>query len=87
LRSWLFHHRYAKHHDRVSRDLGYGSIEPFDPGGRGAADISFVAKYVDGLDGLGVPGEGEHSPKERVYLSSLEKATKLAAILTYRLTR
>lgn len=76
-----------KAYNRVSQDLGYGPIQPFDPGGRGAADISFVARYVDGLDGLGVLGKGEHSPKERIYLSSLEKASKMAAILIYRLTR
>jgi glutamate carboxypeptidase len=30
---------------------------------RGAGDISFVAEYVDGLDGLGTMGGGSHTPK------------------------
>src|SRR5690606_13002047 len=73
--------------DRVSRDLGYGAIEPFDPGRRGAADISFVAPYVDGIDGLGPYGSGSHTPEETLDLESLPKATKRAAVLIYRLTR
>ena len=37
----------------VSEALGFGQVEAYDPGRRGAADISFVAEYVPGLDGLG----------------------------------
>ena len=73
--------------DRVSRDLGFGSVEAVDPGRRGAADISFAAPYIDGLDGLGVAGEGGHTIEEVVDLGSLPIVTKRAALLIYRLTR
>lgn len=73
--------------DQVSRDLGYGPVEPVDPGARGAADISFVAPWVDGLDGLGVLGEGGHTLEETVDLRSIPVQTKKAALLIYRLTR
>ncbi|HUE77267.1 MAG TPA: M20/M25/M40 family metallo-hydrolase [Longimicrobiales bacterium] len=73
--------------DEVSRALGMGPVRPFDPGRRGAADISFVARYVDGLDGLGPLGAGSHTVDERVDLPSLHAATRRAAVLIYRLTR
>jgi glutamate carboxypeptidase len=73
--------------DRASRDLGYGGVEAFDPGRRGAGDISFIAAYVDGLDGLGPQGSGSHTDQERIDMASLPIATKRAALLIYRLTR
>ena len=73
--------------DQVSRDLGFGPMEVVDPGRRGAADVSFVAPYVDGLDGLGLVGDGGHTPQEMVDLNSLPVMTKRAAVLIYRLTR
>ncbi|HEX7119341.1 MAG TPA: M20/M25/M40 family metallo-hydrolase [Longimicrobiales bacterium] len=74
--------------DDVSRDLGYGRIVPFDPGGRGAADVSFAAPHVDAaLDGLGPYGTGSHTTEETVDLRSMTKAAKRAAVLIYRLTR
>ena len=72
--------------DRVSRDLGFSAIVPFDPGKRGAADISFIAKHVDGLDGLGAMGEGAHSPEEDIDLEAMPVLLQRAAILIYRLT-
>jgi glutamate carboxypeptidase len=72
---------------QVSRDLGLGPIEALDPGSRGAADVSFVAHLVDGLDGLGVEGDGAHTIHEKLYLPSMDRATKRAALLIYRLTR
>ncbi|MGD2071234.1 MAG: M20/M25/M40 family metallo-hydrolase [Gemmatimonadota bacterium] len=74
-------------YDDVSRDLGLGGFTILDPGRRGAADISFVAPYVDGLAGLGVYGEGAHSPEERLDLTSIEPAIERAAVMIYRLTR
>lgn len=71
--------------DHVSRDLGYGEVKAYDPGRRGAADISFIAEYVDGLDGLGVMGGGAHSPGETVNLNSMLPLTERAAILIHRL--
>lgn len=73
--------------DSVSRALGRGPIEALDPGLRGAGDISFVAEYVDAVDGLGTIGTRSHSPDERVNLNSLVPATERAALLIYRLTR
>lgn len=70
---------------QVSVDLGLGEVEAFDPGRRGAADISFVAAYVDGLDGLGVMGGGSHSPDEYLDLDTYKDLTKRAALLIYRL--
>jgi len=73
--------------DAVNQALGMGAVHAFDPGQRGAADISFVAPYVDGIDGLGPLGSGSHTVDERVDLASLASATKRAAVLIYRLTR
>lgn len=71
----------------VSEDLGMGPVAPFDPGQRGAADISFVASVVDaGLDGLGPEGSGSHTVEETVNVRSLERAAKRAALLMTRLT-
>jgi glutamate carboxypeptidase len=73
---------------KASEDLGLGAVRPNDPGRRGAADISFVAPLVPAsLDGLGVRGEGAHSPAEMIEIASLKEATLTAAILIYRLTR
>ena len=71
--------------DQVSRDLGQGPVEAWDPGKRGAADISFVAHLVPGIDGLGAMGENDHSPGESINLSTLETLTARAAVLVYRL--
>lgn len=74
-------------YDEISRSLGHGAVRPFDPAGRGAADISFVAPFIPGLDGLGPNGGGAHSDRETVDIASLRKATERAALLIYRLTR
>lgn len=73
--------------DEISRGLGYGPIDPLDPGRRGAADISFAAPFVDGIDGIGVAGSGAHGAEETINLKSLPITTQRAAILLYRLTR
>ena len=71
--------------NEVSIDLGQGKVEAYDPGRRGAADVSFVAQYVDCLDGLGTMGNGAHTPQETVNLNTIKALTKRAAILIYRL--
>lgn len=72
----------------VSEDLGFGPVEGNDPAKRGAADVSFAAPYVKAsMDGLGVSGEGAHTPEEYMELASFKDATARAAILIYRLTR
>lgn len=73
--------------DKVSRDMGIGPVKAGDPGKRGAGDISYVAKYVDCLDGLGAIGKGSHAPGETIDLKEFPLLVKRAAILIYRLTR
>lgn len=73
---------------QVSQGLGMGPVVPFDPGQRGAADISFVAAHVEAaLGGLGPDGSGSHTVEETVNLNSMERAAQRAALLIYRLTR
>lgn len=76
-----------KHLDTVSQDLGFGKIEPLDPGDRGAGDISYVANLVPSLDGLGATGGRSHAKGEFADLETLPKQIKRAALLIYRLTR
>lgn len=71
--------------NHVSLDLGQGEVLAYDPGKRGAADTSFVAEYVDCLDGLGTMGDGAHTPRETVNLNTIEALTKRTALLIYRL--
>ena len=71
--------------NQVSLDLDQGEVIGYDPGKRGAADTSFVAKYVDCLDGLGTMGSGAHTPEETVNLNTIEDLTKRTAVLIYRL--
>ncbi|RKN79738.1 M20/M25/M40 family metallo-hydrolase [Ulvibacterium marinum] len=71
--------------NQVSLDLGQGEVLAYDPGKRGAADTSFVAEYVDCLDGLGTMGSGAHTPEETVNLNTIEALTKRTAILIHRL--
>jgi glutamate carboxypeptidase len=71
----------------ISLALGYGEVKAGDPGSRGAGDISYVAKYLDGLDGLGASGHGSHAPGEIINLYELPKLINRTALLIYRLTR
>ncbi|HEU0302197.1 MAG TPA: M20/M25/M40 family metallo-hydrolase [Longimicrobium sp.] len=73
--------------NEVNRDLRVPRMEALDPGRRGAADVSFVAPYVDALAGLGANGTGAHTPSERIDLETLPLQIKRAALLIYRLTR
>lgn len=70
---------------QVSVDLGHEAVVAYDPSKRGAADVSFVAAYVDCLDGLGTMGSGGHTPQETVNLNTIEALTQRTAILIYRL--
>ncbi len=72
-------------YDGASRALGYGPVAPMDPGMRGAGDLSFVAPFMDGLEGLGALGTGAHSPAERVNLNALPMQTERAAVTIERL--
>jgi glutamate carboxypeptidase len=73
--------------DGASRALGYPAVETTPPESRGAGDVSFVAAFVPGIDGLGVAGAGAHSPRELVYLPSLRLSAERAAVFMARLQR
>ena len=72
-------------YDSASQALGYGPVAPMDPGMRGAGDLSFVAPFMEGLEGLGALGSGAHAPEERVNLNALTMQTQRAALLLARL--
>jgi len=71
----------------INQDLGREAMPILDASRRGAADISFVAPYTDGLAGMGAYGKGGHTPHESLDLDSLPIAIQRAAILMYRLSR
>jgi len=72
---------------QINQDLGREAMPVLDPARRGAADISFVAPYTDGLAGMGAYGKGGHTPNESLDLDSLPIAVQRAAIMMYRLSR
>jgi glutamate carboxypeptidase len=73
--------------NRVNADMGLEQMGELDPMDRGAGDISFVAKDVDGLVGLGPAGSASHAPGESVDIASIFRQAKRAAILMSRLAR
>lgn len=77
----------AKILNQVSLDMGLGEVKTGDPGSRGAGDISFVAQYLDCLDGLGASGSGAHAPGETINMKQFPDLIKRNTILLYRLTR
>ena len=72
---------------QVSTALGYGEVVAGDPGSRGAGDISYVAEYLDCLDGFGASGKGAHAPGETLFIKDYPKLIKRAALVIYQLTR
>ncbi|GAB2577005.1 M20/M25/M40 family metallo-hydrolase [Spirosoma areae] len=73
--------------DKLSQDMGFGSVQAGDPGSRGAGDVSFVAQYMPCLDGLGASGKGAHSIEETMNTKEYPLLIQRAALLIYRLTR
>ncbi len=71
----------------ISMDMGAGPTVAGDPGSRGAGDISYVAAYVDCIDGLGASGRGAHAPGETIHLNQLPFLIKRAALTIYRLSK
>lgn len=71
--------------DRLTRDMGIGATQAGDPGSRGAGDISYVARYLDGIDGLGASGKGAHAPGETINMKEFPVLIQRAALLIYRL--
>lgn len=69
----------------VNRDMGLPEMAELDPLRRGAGDIGFVARHVDGLVGLGPSGSGGHAEQEQIDIPSLWKQARRAAILMSRL--
>ena len=70
----------------VNSDMGLPQMGELDPAERGAGDISFVAKDVSGLVGLGPASVGSHTANEAVNVPSIFKQAKRAAILMSRLS-
>jgi glutamate carboxypeptidase len=73
--------------DQVTKDMGVGGTVAGDPGSRGAGDISYIAAYVDCIDGLGASGRGAHAPGETINLKELPFLIKRAALTIYRLSK
>lgn len=71
----------------VNRDMRLPEMIEYDPGKRGAADSSFVAKDADTLAGMGAAGGRGHAEGEWIDLDSLALQAKRAAILMTRLSR
>jgi len=71
----------------VTKDMGVGPSTAGDPGSRGAGDISYIAAYVDCIDGLGSSGRGAHAPGETINLKELPYLIKRAALTIYRLSK
>jgi glutamate carboxypeptidase len=73
--------------NEVNGRLGVPQMPALDPMKRGAGDASFIAPYIDVLDGLGLPGEGSHTAGETTDLSKLPLQTKRAALLVLQLSK
>jgi glutamate carboxypeptidase len=79
--------KLLSYYSSVSYALGYGALTASDPARRGAGDLSFVAPFIDGVEGLGALGLGSHSPNESVSLPALTMQTERAALMLYRLSK
>jgi glutamate carboxypeptidase len=71
--------------NKVSMDMGFGEVKAGDPGSRGAGDISYVADYLDCIDGLGASGTGAHSPAETINMKEYPDLIKRSTLFVYRL--
>lgn len=70
---------------QASLDMGYGQVRAGDPGSRGAGDISYVAEYMDCIDGIGASGSGAHSPAETINMKQYPDLIKRSTLFVYRL--
>jgi glutamate carboxypeptidase len=73
--------------NQVNRDAGFRQMEELDATDRGAGDISFIAKYVDSLAGMGATGGNGHREGEFIDLDRQPTQVKRAALLMYRLSK
>jgi glutamate carboxypeptidase len=71
--------------NKVSLDMGYGEVKAGDPGSRGAGDISYLAEFVDCIDGLGASGTGAHSPAETINMKQYPDLIKRSTLFVHRL--
>jgi len=71
--------------NKVSLDMGYGEVKAGDPGSRGAGDISYLAEFVDCIDGLGASGSGAHSPAETINMKQYPDLIKRSTLFVHRL--
>ena len=62
-------------------------MEELDASQRGAGDISFIAKYVDSLAGMGSIGGNGHREGEFVNLDHQPIQAERAALLVFRLSK
>jgi glutamate carboxypeptidase len=69
----------------VTEAMGLGPTKAGDPGSRGAGDISYVAKYLSSVDGLGASGKGAHAPGETIHLKEFPILIQRAALVIHRL--
>jgi len=69
----------------VTISMGLGPTIAGDPGSRGAGDISYVAQYLSGVDGLGASGKGAHAPGETINLKEFPLLIQRTALLIHRL--
>lgn len=79
--------KLLSHYNKVSTDLGFGTVKAVNPRNAGAADISFTSGYVDmALDGLGLTGgSGDHTIEETGNINTVEVQAKITAVLMYRM--
>ncbi len=81
-------YKLISYFDKVSKDLGFGTVVAVNPRKAGAADISFTAEFVDmAMDGLGLGSSGGHTVNETADPRTIAMQAKRAALLFYRLTQ
>lgn len=75
-------------YNKVSQNLGFGTVTAVNPRYAGAADVSFTAGYVDmAIDGLGLTGGADdHTINETGNLNNVSRQAKRAAVLLFRLS-
>ncbi|EOZ97938.1 putative hydrolase [Indibacter alkaliphilus LW1] len=78
-------YRLVEKLSEVSEMMGFGKVEPGDPGSRGGGDISYVGEYLDCIDGIGASGTGAHSPSETINMKEYPDLIKRSTVFVYRL--
>jgi glutamate carboxypeptidase len=58
----------------LAAEIGFDLVDTRTGGG---SDGNFTAPYTATLDGLGVDGQGAHTPYEQMYISSIEPRARL----------